>query len=131
MIVVDTSALMAIILDEPESEACIAALTSQSRVLISAGTIVEALVVSIRQGVEQEMTRVMLEFGLEAVAVTGESALRVGEAYRRWGKGVHPAGLNFGDCFAYEVARKHDCGLLYVGNDFARTDVQSVLRNPA
>ena len=49
------------------------------------------------------------------------------DCYAQWGKGVNPAGLNFGDCFAYEVARSHDCPLLFVGEDFARTDVVSVL----
>jgi len=47
--------------------------------------------------------------------------------YENWGKGVHPAGLNFGDCFAYEVAKAHDCRLLFVGNDFSKTDVESAL----
>ena len=47
--------------------------------------------------------------------------------YARWGKGVHPASLNFGDCFAYEVAVAHGCPLLCVGEDFAQTDIDSVL----
>lgn len=54
-------------------------------------------------------------------------ARRVARAYARWGKGTHPAGLNFGDCFAYEVAIEHGCRLLYVGADFDRTDVARVL----
>ena len=49
------------------------------------------------------------------------------DADARWGKGFHPAGLNFGDCFAYHVARTRDCPLLQVGAGFARTDVESVL----
>jgi ribonuclease VapC len=47
--------------------------------------------------------------------------------YENWGKGVHPAALNFGDCFAYEVAKEHECPLLYVGGDFARTDIEGAL----
>ena len=55
--------------------------------------------------------------------MTGYVARRVAQANARWGKGVHPAGLNFGDCFAYALARKHECPLLFVGNDFSKTDV--------
>jgi ribonuclease VapC len=47
--------------------------------------------------------------------------------YLQWGKGIHPAGLNFGDCFAYEVAKTHGCPLLYVGGDFAKTGIPGVL----
>ena len=61
------------------------------------------------------------------LADTSAAAHRVAQAYERWGKGVHPAGLNFGDCFAYEVATEHRCRLLYVGADFDRTDVARVL----
>jgi ribonuclease VapC len=66
-----------------------------------------------------------LGFGI--VTVTPASARRIAQAYERWGKGVHPAGLNFGDCFAYEVAKEHSCRLLFVGDDFSKTDVESVL----
>jgi ribonuclease VapC len=61
------------------------------------------------------------------VSVTLASARRIASAYAQWRKGVHAAGLNFGDCFAYEVAKEHACPLLYVGEDFARTDVKGVL----
>jgi len=59
--------------------------------------------------------------------VTPASARRIAQAYENWGKGAHPAALNFGDCFAYELAREHDCRLLYVGDDFSRTDIEGVL----
>jgi ribonuclease VapC len=59
--------------------------------------------------------------------VTPASARRIASAYERWGKGIAAAGLNFGDCFAYEVAKEHDCPLLYIGDDFARTDVKRAL----
>ncbi len=55
------------------------------------------------------------------------AARRVAGAYAKWGRGVHPAALNFGDCFAYETAKTHDCPLLYIGGDFAQTDIASVL----
>jgi len=59
--------------------------------------------------------------------VTLAAARRIAQAYEQWGKGLHPASLNFGDCFAYEVAKEHGCRLLYVGDDFKEADVQGVL----
>lgn len=65
--------------------------------------------------------------GIEIVVVTEDSARRVAESYARWGKGIHPASLNFGDCFAYQLATDRECALLYVGNDFAKTDIASAI----
>lgn len=127
MIAVDTSALMSVVLDEAEANACIAALEVEDEILISAGTIAEALIVAARRNVNEEMTSLINGLGFNAVAVTPASARRIALAYARWGKGVHAAGLNFGDCFAYEVAKEHDCALLYVGDDFAKTDIRGVL----
>ena len=127
MIAVDTSALMAILLNEPEASACVAALASEDDLLISAGTMAEALIVAARRNVGQEMRRLIDELGFEIVSVTPASAWRIAQVYQRWGKGVHPAALNFGDCFAYEIAKQHGCRLLYVGDDFAQTDVQGAL----
>jgi ribonuclease VapC len=129
MIAVDTSALMAILLDEPDAERCIAALTAHSGVLISAGTLAECLIVAARWNVGDEMVALLDGFGFEMVSVTPAAARRISEAYSRWGKGVQKAGLNFGDCFAYEVAKEHDCPLLYIGDDFARTDLASALQS--
>lgn len=127
MIAVDTSALLAIALDEPAAEACAAALEAENDILISAGTVAETLIVAARRGVSQEIERILDRLGLEVVPVTAAAARRIGEAHRTWGKGVHPAALNFGDCFAYEVAKEHACRLLYVGDDFAKTDIESAL----
>jgi ribonuclease VapC len=55
------------------------------------------------------------------------AAKRISGIYSRWGKGVHPASLNFGDCFAYDVAKEHSCRLLYVGGNFSKTDIEGVL----
>ncbi len=63
----------------------------------------------------------------QIIPVDEATALRIEGIYRRFGKGFHAAALNFGDCFAYDVAREHDCPLLYVGEDFARTDITSAL----
>jgi ribonuclease VapC len=126
MIAVDTSALMAVVLGEAEANACIAVLEKEDEILISAATIAEALIVAARRNVGEEMATLIDGLGFNAVAVTPASARRVAQAYARWGKGVHAAGLNFGDCFAYELAREHDCPLLYVGDDFARTDIKRI-----
>jgi ribonuclease VapC len=123
VIAVDTSALMAILLAEAGSDAYAAALEAAPQVLISAGTVAEALIVSGRRNVGEEMADLIEGLGFTVVPVSATGARRVAEAYARWGKGVHPAGLNFGDCFAYAVARDHGCPLLYVGDDFAQTDL--------
>jgi ribonuclease VapC len=127
MIAVDTSALMAILLNEPEADACIAALATADKVLISAGTVTEALIVSARRNVGESMARLIDEYDFEVVPVTSASARRIARAYERWGKGIDPAALDFGDCFAYELASEHGCSLLFVGNDFTGTDIAGVL----
>jgi len=127
MIAVDTSALMAIVLREPDADACKGALAAEDEILISAGTVAEALIVSARRNVGVEMARLIDGLGCETVSVTPAAARRIAEAYQQWGRGLHPAALNFGDCFAYEVAKEHACRLLYVGGDFAKTDIEGVL----
>jgi ribonuclease VapC len=127
VIAVDTSALMAIVLDEPEADACIAALEAEDTILISAGTVAEALVVAARRNVGAEMSSLIDGLGFDIVAVTAGSARRIAQAYEQWGKGLHPAALNYGDCFAYAAANENGCRLLYVGADFANTDLGSVL----
>jgi ribonuclease VapC len=127
MIAVDTSALMAIVLGETEADTCTKILESETEVLISAGTLAEALIVSARRNVAEETRQLVDGLGFDVVTVTAASARRVAEAYARWGKGAHPAGLNFGDCFAYELAKEHSCPLLFVGRDFAKTDVKRAI----
>lgn len=127
MIAVDTSALMAIILGEAEADACVKALEAETDVLISAGTVAEAIIVAARRNVAQEMENLIDGLGFDVVTVTAASVRRVAQAHQRWGKGIHPAGLNFGDCFAYEVAKAHSCPLLFVGDDFMKTDLERVL----
>ncbi len=127
MIAVDTSALMAIVLNDAEADVCLSALEVDDDLLISAGTVAEALIVAARRNVGSEMERLIDGLGFEIVSVTPAAARRIARAYETWGKGVHSAALNFGDCFAYEVAKEHGCRLLYVGKDFAKTDVESVL----
>jgi len=127
MIVVDTSALMSIALDEPDAGACAGALEADEDLMISAGTVAEALIVANGRNVSGSMTRLIDGLGFTIVPVTPAAARRIAEAHRKWGKGRHPASLNFGDCFAYDLAQDLGCPLLYVGNDFARTDVRPAL----
>jgi len=127
VIAVDTSALMAIVLDEPLAGPCKAVLEAEDEVLMSAGTFAELLIVSSRRGIGAEMANFLDRFDLNIISVTPAAARRIGEAYSRWGRGVHPAALNFGDCFAYALAKEHACRLLYVGDDFAKTDIEAVL----
>lgn len=130
MIVVDTSALIAVVLNEPSAEALSAVLEREQRVLLSAGTLAEALIVAGRRGVVMGMTKLIEGLKIEVVPVSGASARRVAAAYDRWGKGIHPTGLNFGDCFAYELADREGCPLLYAGNDFRRTDLTNAVDQP-
>jgi len=124
VIAIDTSALMAIILDEPEAVSCIDCLEAEPSALISAGTLAEALIVAACRGVRAEMERLVEGLALEVIPVTPAIARKVADAYQEWGKGIHPAGLNYGDCFAYALARAKDCPLLFAGNDFSWTDIQ-------
>lgn len=127
MIVVDTSALIAIVKDEPKALACIEAIDEADQVLISAGALAEVLVVAERKNVWTTMSDFLRKLELDVIAVDATTARSVGSVYSVWGKGVHPASLNFGDCFAYALAQEYDCPLLYVGNDFAQTDIVSAI----
>ena len=127
MIAVDTSALMAILLHEETATACADCLASDQRLVMSAATLCEALIVAAGRNLGPEMGQMVSGLGIEIVAVSEDFARRVAESYALWGKGVHPASLNFGDCFAYQLAKDNMCPLLYVGNDFTRTDIASAI----
>ena len=73
------------------------------------------------------MAELIESMEIEVIPLTEAAALRAADAYRQWGKGFHTASLNFGDCFAYQLARAHSCPLLFIGNDFGQTDVLSAL----
>ncbi|MDR3515747.1 MAG: type II toxin-antitoxin system VapC family toxin [Azospirillaceae bacterium] len=120
-VVVDTSALFAILFGESEGRRCITVLAEAERPLISAATVAEALIVAGRRGQRTEMERLIARLGAEIIPMTDGAA--VADAYDRWGKGVHRAGLNFGDCFAYALAKDRGCRILFVGEDFAQTDL--------
>jgi ribonuclease VapC len=103
------------------------ALETEGDVLVSAGTLAELFIIAAPRDIESDAAALINRLRIEVVSVSEATARQVGEAYARWGKGIHPADLNFGDCFAYALARERGCRLLYVGNDFAKTDIESAL----
>lgn len=123
MIVVDTSALMAVLCGEPDGLPCLPVLEGASALCISAGTLAEAKIVAAHRNLVAEMDRLITGLGMEIHPIDRDAAEEIAAAYRRWGKGIHPAGLNFGDCFAYALARRLAAPLLFVGDDFRRTDI--------
>jgi ribonuclease VapC len=127
MMAVDTSALMAIILGEADAQRCEAALASETERVISAGTVAEALIVARRRNVGEELARLIEGLDFEILPVAAATAHRIAAAYERWGRGMHPAGLNFGDCFSYVTAAERACPLLFVGDDLSKTDIVSAL----
>lgn len=127
--VIDTSALMAIFADEAERRPFIEAIEAAEIRLISAATFVEtSIVLDARYGAEG--TRLFDLFreraGLDLVDVDEQQAIEARRAYTRFGKGRHPAALNFGDCFAYALAITSGERLLFKGTDFAQTDIEPV-----
>jgi len=125
--VVDTSALFAVLNNEPLSARVEAAMLAAPRLAISAATLVEASIVADSKRHPDGMAELDLllnELRVEVVPVLREHAVLARTAYRDFGKGRHPAGLNFGDCFSYALAQALGEPLLFVGNDFGRTDVE-------
>lgn len=127
MICVDSSALIAIASGEPAGLACAEVIESGDELLISAGTLAEVLIVAARRDLTDILAEVIRAAELIVLEVDEAAAGRVADAYARWGKGFHPASLNYGDCFAYEVAQRYDCPLLFVGQDFSQTDIKSAV----
>ena len=124
--VLDTSALLALLLDEPEAEDFRRAVDEDATRLVSAATLLEtAIVIEARKGEAggRELDLLMHKAGVEIVPVDVEQAAEARRAYRRYGRGRHLAGLNFGDVFAYALSRTSGEPLLFKGEDFARTDV--------
>ena len=128
--VIDTSAVVAILFEEDDHLRYAEAIEAAPTRLVSAVTRVELAVVM--EGRKRDAGRSRLErfFALSAteiVAVTAHQANLAIDAFRRFGKGRHPAGLNLGDCFSYALAKASDLPLLYKGEDFARTDIRTAL----
>lgn len=127
--VLDTSALLAILGDEPEAPRFEAAIERDRVRLVSAATLLEAaIVVESRWGPAggRELDLLIHKAGVEVVPVDAEQVEVARQAYRDFGRGHHPAWLNYGDCFTYALARVSGEPLLFKGDDCGRTDVAVV-----
>jgi ribonuclease VapC len=128
--VIDTSALLAILFGEPEAEALVEAIASAATRLLGAPTLVEASAVMLaRKGAQGEIAldALLQRLGIEVVPMSPEAAVFARSAYARFGKGVgSPGVLNYGDCLSYGVARATGEPLLFKGDDFPRTDLPAV-----
>lgn len=127
MIAIDSSALLAVAFDEPQRANCEAVLQSIEPKVISAGTLLEALITSEGKGIGSQVRRLIDAAEPQVIAVDDTMARLAFEAFRAYGKGRHPARLNYGDCFSCALAKHLDCPLLFIGDDFAQTDIRSVL----
>jgi ribonuclease VapC len=128
--IVDSSVLVAIVLVEPGWEKLRDCLASAGRCAVSAVSLLEAgMVLESRLGPAGavQLDDLVLDAGLEVAPFDEAQSRLAREAFRRFGRGRHPAGLNFGDCCVYALARKLGEPLLFKGLDFARTDVQPAL----
>jgi ribonuclease VapC len=126
--VIDTSALMAILLAEPEQWEYLSLMQAAESCLVSAAALVEtSMAIEMRKGVplEPRVDLLLREANCVIVAVTEEQANVARNAFRIYGKGRHPARLNFGDCFSYALAKVTGEPLLFKGNDFNQTDVKA------
>ena len=128
--VLDTSALLALLLDEPEAEAYRAALEDDETRLVSAATLLEtSIVIEARKGEAggRELDLLIHKAEIGVVPVDAEQVAEARRAYRQFGRGRHDAGLNCGDVFAYALARTSGEPLLFKGDELSKTDVGRVL----
>jgi ribonuclease VapC len=129
MIVVDTSAVLSVMLEEPDADAVRGALIRASGRALSAGNYVECAMVMAgrRMGGLADLDEWLSLRSVEIAAVDRHVAALAVDAFVRYGRGRHPAGLNYGDCFAYALAKHLRAPLLFKGEDFACTDVEPAL----
>ena len=126
--VVDTSAIISIMLNEPDAEEMLRKMARASSKHFSAVSYVECLMVLLGrmgEGAQQAVDKMISRSGIVISPVSPEQAKFAIAAFRRFGKGHHPAGLNFCDCFSYALAKSTGEPLLFKGRDFAKTDVVS------
>ena len=124
--IIDTSAILSILLREPDAERFARAITAASSRRISAATLLETtIVLESRSGfaAAHELDAFLTRAQIELEPVTPEQVQAARQAWRRFGKGNHPAGLNFGDCFVYALAEATREPLLFKGRDFELTDI--------
>ena len=128
--IVDTSALIAVLFGEPEADSYTRLIHDADRCLISTGTFLELSIVIERQTgpeVARQCDMFFRRAGIVIEPFTVEQAHIARQAFHDFGRGRHPAGLNFGDCFAYALTKTSGEPLLFKGEDFKRTDIASVL----
>jgi ribonuclease VapC len=129
--IVDTSAIVAIFKREPGYEVVVAKLWESQDSLMSAATFYETCVVLLglyrTYEVLEELRGLMRGLGVRVVSFTPEDAILAADAYLKFGKGFHRAGLNLTDCVAYALAASRSDSLLFVGSDFSRTDIETAL----
>ena len=132
MTVVDTSAVFAILFQEPEADTYEEAVERSRDLHVSAATLVEMGVVALGRGgppLLAELEAMLEDAIVEVVPLTGSQARRAIAGFARYGRGIgRPRCLNFGDCFSYALAKELDEPLLYKGSDFSQTDVRSALK---
>ena len=131
--VIDTSALVAILRNEPERSAFNQAIEAADAPTMSVASVLEAsMVIEARHGPDgvRDLDLLIAKAGIELVPVDADQAYIARTAFRAYGKGRHPAGLNFGDCFAYALARTSGEPLLFKGSDFPLTDIMRVPTEP-
>jgi ribonuclease VapC len=131
VVVVDSSAVVAIFRREPDWPSLWDVIEEASSTVISAASVLETMIVldgrAGGRSSEAELRDFLWESDLEIRPVTASQVWIAGAAYRQFGKGYHPARLNYGDCFSYALAKELAAPLLYKGDDFARTDIPSAL----
>lgn len=130
MIVVDSSALMAILLQEAEAERFAACLGADSDPIMSAVSLLEASMVAtgrLGEGGVRKLQQLIETFAISIIPFDADQAAHALNAFHRFGKGRHPAALNMGDCASYALAASHSLPLLYKGGDFANTDMPAAL----
>jgi ribonuclease VapC len=129
--IVDTSALLAVVFEESDAAVFARAILEAPRPSMSAATLLEAWIVTDGRRSDVLSTKageIVRELGIDVVPLTNLHADLARDAYRRFGKGNHPAALNFGDCIAYALSAANGEPLLFKGDDFARTDVTPALQ---
>jgi ribonuclease VapC len=132
--VIDSSAIIAVLLNEANAAQIAKAIDSGSQRLLSAAGLLEAsIVIESRKGeaAGRELDLLIYRAAIEVVAVDQDQVEIARIAWRRYGKGRHPAGLKYGDCFSYALARSRGLPLLFQGEDFSRTDIDAIPLLPA
>ena len=131
--VIDTSALICILLNEPEANMFAKAISNDNKRLLSVMSLLEsAIVIECKKGPAggRELDLLVHSASLDVVAMTAEQTHIARHAYRKFGKGKHPAALNLGDCCSYALSRYSEEPLLFKGDDFSKTDIVRVRHLP-